>query len=139
MKTLDIEYHADGARLVGYLAVDEMRAGKRPGVLVAPEGGGLVDLTKSIARRLAEIGKLTLVDGLERTRADAPRQLEMANSIRQCANVLDAFVVTDPLPSGPGLVVDDVIASRWTMTAVAETLRAAGADSVLPLALWQRP
>lgn len=56
MKTLDIEYHADGARLVGYLAVNETVAGKRPGVLVAPEGGGLVDLTKSIARQLAEAG-----------------------------------------------------------------------------------
>ena len=56
MKTEDIEYHADGARLVGYLAVDDSKPGKRPGVLVAPEGGGLVDLTKSIARRLAEAG-----------------------------------------------------------------------------------
>jgi dienelactone hydrolase len=56
MKTQDIEYHADGARLVGYLAVDDARSGKRPGVLVAPEGGGLVDLTKTIARRLAELG-----------------------------------------------------------------------------------
>lgn len=56
MKTVDIEYHADGARLVGYLAVDESKSGRRPGVLVAPEGGGLVDLTKSIARRLAEAG-----------------------------------------------------------------------------------
>src|SRR5579862_8794387 len=56
MRTEDIEYHADGARLVGYLAVDDSRSGKRPGVLVAPEGGGLVDLTKSIARRLAEAG-----------------------------------------------------------------------------------
>jgi dienelactone hydrolase len=56
MKTLDIEYHADGARLVGYLAIDDSKAGKRPGVLIAPEGGGLVDLTKSIARRLAEAG-----------------------------------------------------------------------------------
>jgi len=56
MKTQDIEYRADGARLVGYLAVDDTRSGKRPGVLVAPEGGGLVDLTKSIARRLAEAG-----------------------------------------------------------------------------------
>ncbi|MFI4965332.1 MAG: dienelactone hydrolase family protein [Caulobacterales bacterium] len=56
MKTQDIEYHADGARLVGYLAVDDSRSGKRPGVLVAPEGGGLVDLTKSIARRLAQAG-----------------------------------------------------------------------------------
>jgi dienelactone hydrolase len=56
MRTEDIEHHADGARLVGYLAVDDSRSGKRPGVLVAPEGGGLVDLTKSIARRLAEAG-----------------------------------------------------------------------------------
>jgi dienelactone hydrolase len=31
-------------------------SGKRPGVLVALEGGGLVDLTRSIARRLAESG-----------------------------------------------------------------------------------
>jgi dienelactone hydrolase len=56
MKTEDIEYHADGARLVGYLALDDAWPGKRPGVLVAHEGGGLVDLTKSIARRLAEAG-----------------------------------------------------------------------------------
>jgi dienelactone hydrolase len=56
LKTEDIEYHADGARLVGYLAVDDRKSGKRPGVLVAPEGGGLVDLTKTIARRLAELG-----------------------------------------------------------------------------------
>src|SRR3954451_10083242 len=56
MKTEDIEYHADGARLVGTLFVDDAKPGKRPGVLVAPEGGGLVDLTKAIARRLAEAG-----------------------------------------------------------------------------------
>jgi dienelactone hydrolase len=56
MKTEDIEYHADGARLVGSLFVDDRKTGRRPGVLVAPEGGGLVDLTKTIARRLAEAG-----------------------------------------------------------------------------------
>ncbi|MFZ5669377.1 MAG: dienelactone hydrolase family protein [Pseudomonadota bacterium] len=56
MKTLDIEYHADGARLVGMLAVDEGRAGTRPGVLVCHEGGGLMDHPKRVARRLAELG-----------------------------------------------------------------------------------
>jgi len=39
MKTQDIEYHADGARLVGYLVVDDAKAGKRPGIIVAHEGG----------------------------------------------------------------------------------------------------
>ena len=56
MKTQDIEYNVGGQRYVGHFVVDEEREGRRPGVLVAPEGGGLVDLTKSIAWRLAEAG-----------------------------------------------------------------------------------
>jgi dienelactone hydrolase len=56
MKTQDIEYHADGARLVGQLVVDDAKAGKRPGIIVAHEGGGLTDHAKNSARRLAEAG-----------------------------------------------------------------------------------
>jgi dienelactone hydrolase len=56
MKTQDIEYHADGARLVGYYVVDDAIAGRRPGILVAPEGGGLSDQTRTIAGRLAGLG-----------------------------------------------------------------------------------
>jgi dienelactone hydrolase len=56
MKTQDIEYHADGARLVGQLVVDDAKRGKRPGIIVAHEGGGLTDHAKNIARRLAEAG-----------------------------------------------------------------------------------
>src|SRR5258708_7082607 len=40
----------------GKIGADDAMPGNRPGVLVAPEGGGLVDLTKSIARRLREAG-----------------------------------------------------------------------------------
>ncbi|MBA3812481.1 MAG: dienelactone hydrolase family protein [Caulobacteraceae bacterium] len=56
MRTRDLEYHVDGKRYVGAYAVGEARRGRRPGVLVAPEGGGLTDHTKSLARRLAEAG-----------------------------------------------------------------------------------
>jgi len=56
MRTEDIDYHADGARLVGYLAVEEAGAAKRPGVIVAHEGGGLGDHAKEAARRLAAAG-----------------------------------------------------------------------------------
>lgn len=56
MKTQEIAYFVDGKRYVGYFAVDDTLAGPRPGVLVGPEGGGLVELTRSIARRLAEAG-----------------------------------------------------------------------------------
>src|SRR5580700_3295345 len=52
----DIEYIVGGKRYVGCFFADDAHADRRPGVLVAPEGGGLVDLTKSIARRLAEAG-----------------------------------------------------------------------------------
>jgi dienelactone hydrolase len=56
MQTQDIEYHADGARLVGRLFVDEVRSGRRPGVLVAPEGLGLSEHTFDIATRLTQAG-----------------------------------------------------------------------------------
>lgn len=56
MQTQDIEYHADGARLLGYLAVDDARTGKRPGIIVAHEGNGLTEHSKTSARRLAEAG-----------------------------------------------------------------------------------
>ncbi|MCX5748183.1 MAG: dienelactone hydrolase family protein [Proteobacteria bacterium] len=56
MHTESITYTADGARRVGYLAVDRARGGKRPGVLIAHEAGGLSELVKQRARRLAELG-----------------------------------------------------------------------------------
>jgi dienelactone hydrolase len=56
LKTQDIEYHADGTRLLGYLAVDEAKAVKRPGIIVAHEGNGLTEHAKVSARRLAEAG-----------------------------------------------------------------------------------
>lgn len=56
MKIEDIAYEADGVRMVGMLAVDEDRPGRRPGVLVCHEGGGLTEHAKRIARRLADLG-----------------------------------------------------------------------------------
>ena len=43
MHIADIEYSCNGLRLVGQIAVDDSRAGKRPAVLVAHEGNGLTD------------------------------------------------------------------------------------------------
>ncbi len=56
MKIEDIEYTADGVRMVGMLAADEGRTGKRPGILVCHEGGGLMDHTRNVAKRLAGLG-----------------------------------------------------------------------------------
>jgi len=56
MQIKDIDYTADGVRMVGQYAVDDDKSGKRPGVLVIHEGGGLVEHTKKIAARLASLG-----------------------------------------------------------------------------------
>ncbi|HWM18937.1 MAG TPA: dienelactone hydrolase family protein [Ilumatobacteraceae bacterium] len=56
MHIADIEYFSNGLRLVGQIAVDDSRDGKRPAVLVSHEGNGLSDHAKNSARKLAELG-----------------------------------------------------------------------------------
>jgi len=60
MKTETIEYKDGNVTLRGYLAYDDQRAGKRPGVLVMPEAFGLGANAKSRAERLARLGYVAL-------------------------------------------------------------------------------
>lgn len=52
----EVEYEANGIRLVGFLAWDDASSEKRPGVLVVHEWWGLNDYARSRARQLAELG-----------------------------------------------------------------------------------
>ena len=54
MKTETIEYKDGDVTLRGYLAYDETKSGKRPGILVMPEALGLGTHAKSRAERLAQ-------------------------------------------------------------------------------------
>ena len=56
MHTQDIEYSADGVRMIGQYVVDDSKPGRRAGVLVCHEGPGLTEHTKKIAARLAGLG-----------------------------------------------------------------------------------
>ncbi|MFP3908058.1 MAG: RecQ family ATP-dependent DNA helicase [Acidimicrobiales bacterium] len=100
-------------------------------------------LVEGLARRLSEVGTMELVEAVRRVRPDAPPQARMDNSVTQAANVLDAFEFGradgGDLPVDPGLVVDDQLRSGWTMTVVADGLRAAGSGLLLPFVLWRRP
>jgi ATP-dependent DNA helicase RecQ len=91
------------------------------------------DLAKGLADRLG----LRAVDALARTRSTQP-QTSMHNSAQQLANVHGAFTVPAGLPSGPVLLVDDLINSKWTMTYVGSLLRQAGCPAVIPVALAYR-
>jgi dienelactone hydrolase len=51
-----VEYKQDNTVLQGYLAYDDSKAGKRPGVLVVHEWWGLNDYVRSRVNKLAQLG-----------------------------------------------------------------------------------
>lgn len=56
LKTQVVEYKQGDTTLEGYLAYDDAQQGKRPGILVVDEWGGLVDYGKHRADMLAKLG-----------------------------------------------------------------------------------
>jgi len=91
-------------------------------------------LVPDFAQRLATALELPYVATLER-RGDNPPQREMANSAQQVANVRGQFGVVAEPPGAPGLLVDDVRYSGWTLTTVGAQLRRKGAGALHPLVL----
>ena len=84
--------------------------------------------------RLADALGLPFADVLERV-GDGLPQRRMENSAQQAANVRDAFQVVSAPPPAPGLLVDDLWFSGWTMTTIGALLRDAGAGPIHPLVL----
>ena len=87
-----------------------------------------------LGRQLAARLGLPFLDVLARTEPRSP-QAEMANAAMQAANVRGAFAVSGDVPPSPGLLVDDVRRSGWTLAMVAGQLRRRGAAAVHPLVL----
>ena len=93
------------------------------------------ELVPVFAQRLAEALGLPFVDVLRRV-GDGPPQRQMENSSQQASNVAGQFEVVGPVPEAePGLLVDDLGFSGWTLTTIGAQLREAGAGPVHPLVL----
>ena len=92
------------------------------------------ELVPDFASRLAQSLGLACKDVVVKVRHTEP-QKTMRNSQQQYRNVRDAFEITGEVPSGPVLLVDDMVDSRWTLTVVGLLLLEAGAGPVLPFAL----
>jgi len=92
------------------------------------------DLVPSLARRLAAAIGLPFEDTVMRL-DDRPPQKSMQNSAHQKTNVRGAFSIVRKPPSGPGLLVDDLVDSGWTITEIGGILRRAGAGPIYPVAL----
>lgn len=60
VKTEVIEYSLNGTKLTGYLAFDDSKSGKRPGVIVVHEWWGHNDHARNRAKMLAEAGYTAL-------------------------------------------------------------------------------
>jgi ATP-dependent DNA helicase RecQ len=111
-------------------------------------------LISDFAQRLAEALGLPFVPMIRKAGENRP-QKEMQSSTLQLRNVLGAFAVvrekpagfvqptkgragsptSGAIPSGPVLLVDDVVDSGWTLTLLAVMLRVNGSGPVHPFAL----
>jgi len=91
-------------------------------------------LLADFSTRLAAALGLVCHQAVAKVRDTEP-QGSMQNSAQQYGNVRGAYEVRGPVPEGPVLLVADVIDSRWTITAIAWKLLAAGSGPVYPFAL----
>ena len=79
--------------------------------------------------QLPVVGRWAIVDP-----AVAPGQ-GATNSAQRVAAVTVASGLDADVPTGPVLLVDDLVVTGWTLTLAAVALRDAGATAVLPVAL----
>jgi len=92
------------------------------------------DLAEGLSRFLKKpvVGRWSIVDPTVE-----PGQGAM-NSAQRVAAVHRRFRLDADVPAGPVLLVDDQVATGWTLTLAAAALREAGATEVLPLVLATR-
>lgn len=90
-----------------------------------------------LASRVAEKLDIPFIDCIKKVESTRP-QKDMENSYQKCWNVEGAFDTTDQVRPEAVLLVDDVVASRWTLTEAGKELRLAGSGPVYPFALAER-
>lgn len=111
---------------------------ERPVAVVAVPSRSHPQLVGSLARGIAEIGRLPYLGELGLV-GGGPSGQAGGNSAFRVAGLWERFSAEGlDVPQGPVLLVDDLADSRWTLTIAARTLRRAGATAVLPFALALR-
>ena len=84
MKTADIEYRDGALTCRGFLAYDETKTGRRPGVLVVHEAFGLGKHAMDRAKMLAELGYVTFAADMFGNRmqvAGLPKAIEIITDL----------------------------------------------------------
>ena len=110
----------------------------RPVAVVAMPSRTKPQLVDSLARGIAEIGRLPFLGTLDLVDG-GPTGQPGGNSAFRVAGVWGRFSAAGlDIPAGPVLLVDDRVDSSWTLTVAAREIRRAGATEVLPFALALR-
>ncbi|MET9930959.1 MULTISPECIES: RecQ family ATP-dependent DNA helicase [unclassified Streptomyces] len=132
---------ADWARSPGGWAPGVPDASARPVGVVAVPSLARPHLVGSLARGIADIGRLPYLGTLAYTGPDGAHAVRRSNSAQRLRALSGAFTVSEELSGalaaapGPVLLVDDFTDSGWTLAVAARLLRRAGAAQVLPLVL----
>jgi len=132
-KTVDGRFDA---RLVDALVelIEEWDPQPRPEWLTWVPSWRHPDLVPQFASQLAERLGIAPIELVARIH-DRPAQKTQHNAAHQQRNVEGAFDLVATPPSTPGLLVDDVVDSTWTVTEIGRLLGRAGAPLVYPVAL----
>ncbi|MFJ4341112.1 RecQ family ATP-dependent DNA helicase [Streptomyces sp. NPDC088915] len=131
----------DWARSPGGWAPGVPDASARPVGVVAVPSLARPHLVGSLARGIADIGRLPYLGTLAYTGPDGAHAVRRSNSAQRLRALSGAFAVSEELSGalaaapGPVLLVDDFTDSGWTLAVAARLLRRAGAAQVLPLVL----
>jgi ATP-dependent DNA helicase RecQ len=132
-KYRDHRFDDDLVAAAAELVRDRWQPIPAPSWVTAVPSRGHPALVGDLAQRLAATLDLPFHDVL--AAADVPQQKEMQNSAQQLRNVEASLRVEGDCPTGPVLLVDDVVDSRWTLTHAGWLLRQHGAGPVHPFAL----
>ncbi len=111
---------------------------QRPVGVVAVPSGSRPRLVRSLAERLAQVGRLSYLGDLGYRSGPPGRQFNSAQRVQAIRGTLAMPAALGPAVAGAGgpvLLVDDLVDTGWTMTLGAAMLRHAGAPAVLPFAL----
>jgi ATP-dependent DNA helicase RecQ len=93
------------------------------------------ELVEEFAQQLAGSLEIPFVSALTKIK-ETEKQKSMQNSAQQFENVINAFRVEKSLVrSGPVILIDDMVDSRWTLTTCGARLLRAGSGPVHPFAL----
>ncbi|WNG81424.1 RecQ family ATP-dependent DNA helicase [Mycobacterium sp. ITM-2016-00316] len=106
---------------------------QRPTAVLALDSVSHPVLVRSLAARLAEVGRLNNLGVLQYSPEHRP--VAAANSAYRVAALHGAWTPPPAIDGDIVLLVDDITDTGWTLTMAARSVRAAGAADVLPFAL----